>query len=713
MIIINMISPLIASIVLIAISIFVVIRDWKTRSSRYYIYFNLSAVGILFTMFLTYAYPNRYDLLLLNKATQSFTIIFTASFLSLSMVFPKPEAKLSLLKIILFQIPAYLIGVLILFTDLTISKAYFQNNSLIREFKFYYLYYTIIVIIYMLAGVFFFIQKYIKTKIQIYKKQIRYVFFGVFLAVMFAIVSSIILPSIYNYSELYVIGPSAAAFISSICLFYAVIAYNLMGIRTAVLKTILHIAVSIIIIAPISVLIIFYHNKLWIFNETPPYLLAMIIVVLFMIISAAIQPLFDKIFRTQVNVFEGLLDDLIKEIAYIKNVEDIIIRIVDILYNSLSVKNSFAMLLNRKDKTFEKFYFKGQDPDIKSLDINSSVIQWFSRNTNVLNLDNILTDPDDYIEIKDDVINIFFRLNIKVILPVYNNKQIIGIICLGEKKSVSLYKLDEISKLQQFNNESNLRITNAIDYEEWNKGQFISGILDLSSEILSKAIPAALPKLANISFGAFYLPRYREGIDYFDFITPTNNGAGVIATEIAGRGINKAVYSVILRSAFHSCIEDIHSTFTTMEKLNKAMYLYTKGDGNTVKAYLFYYDITTMRLIYTNAGFQPLEIYRLDKNLYESLDTDGAPLGTDLKSNYGMGRTNLLMGDIGFLYSKALIDSKNQKGEKFGLGQLRNIIKESRAKHPSEITSILKDEFLSFMGQSSPESNILVIIFKV
>ena len=112
--------------------------------------------------------------------------------------------------------------------------------------------------------------------------------------------------------------------------------------------------------------------------------------------------------------------------------------------------------------------------------------------------------------------------------------------------------------------------------------------MDLSSEILSRAVPRNLPKISEISFGAFYIPKYREGIDYFDFLRPTNIGVGVIATDISGRGINNAIYSVILRSSFHSCIEDSHSTFITMQKLNNTLHDYTKGHGGIVKAYYFY-----------------------------------------------------------------------------------------------------------------------------
>jgi serine phosphatase RsbU (regulator of sigma subunit) len=709
---INMISPLLAAIFLTLISIFVIIKDWRSQLSRYYVYYNISAMGILFTMFLTYAYPENFDLTLLNKLTQMFTVIFFGSFCAVSVIFPKSGSGFSFFKVILILAPSILIGAIIVFTDLTISKAYFENGKLLRTFEFFYPHYSAVAVLYLIAGIVNFIRKYIKTNIQIYKIQIRYVFNGVSAAFLFAIFCSIILPTIFYYTELYAVGPAIGSIISSTTLFYAVIAYNLMGIKTAFYKTIVYIIQFLLVIVPIAAIIVLYHNNAWIFNQMPLNLISGLVVLFFILFTIKVMPMIDRVFQKEHYSLEKLLDNLVKETVYVKNVEDIIVRVADILYDSLSIKYLYTMLFNKKTKLFEQFYSKGQKLDIRPIDVNSPVIKWLAIKNEALNVEKIFLDDKSFTDIRKDIIEIFFAINIKIILPVFNDKQIIGIICLGEKSSMASYKSDEIAKLQQFNLESNRYITSAIDYAEWSQGQFVSGILDLSSEILSKAVPVSIPKFQEISFGAFYVPRYREGIDYFDFIMPTNIGAGVIATDISGRGINNAIYSVILRSAFHSCIEDAHSTYVTMQKLNKALHAYTKGEGGIVKAYYFYYNIYTMRLIYTNAGFQPLEIYRVDKNLYESLDTDGFPLGTDLTANYGMGRTNLLIGDIGFLYSRSLIDAKNQSGEKFGLTQLRQIIKENRQRHPSEIASILKDKFLSFMGLSSPDSNILVIIFK-
>jgi sigma-B regulation protein RsbU (phosphoserine phosphatase) len=217
----------------------------------------------------------------------------------------------------------------------------------------------------------------------------------------------------------------------------------------------------------------------------------------------------------------------------------------------------------------------------------------------------------------------------------------------------------------------------------------------------------------GIKFGAFVIPRYGEGIDYFDFIRPFNHGVGFIATDIAGLGISSALYSVVLRSAFQSCIEEAPSSYSVIQKLNATVHEYSEGRSELVTAYYAFYDLRSTRLIYTNAGFPPLEIFRIEKNDFDSLDTEGIPLGYDPKASYGMGRTNLLRGDIGVIYSKALITSKNQKGENFGLDSLRRIIKERRGDRPSEIAGTIKERFLSFLGLLSPESDIVVILFKI
>ncbi len=82
--------------------------------------------------------------------------------------------------------------------------------------------------------------------------------------------------------------------------------------------------------------------------------------------------------------------------------------------------------------------------------------------------------------------------------------------------------------------------------------------------------------------------------------------------------------------------------------------------------YYFYYDVRSMRLSYTNAGFPALDLFRIEKNEFDTLDTEGIPLGYEPDASYGSGSTDMLRGDIGIIYSRSLINSRNQQGRSSG-----------------------------------------------
>jgi len=177
--------------------------------------------------------------------------------------------------------------------------------------------------------------------------------------------------------------------------------------------------------------------------------------------------------------------------------------------------------------------------------------------------------------------------------------------------------------------------------------------------------------------------------------------------------VNRALYSVLLRSAFQPSINMAPSTSTVMINLNRILYNYSEGKGGRVTAFYLYYDIKTRRLMYTNAGYPSLEVFRFEKRNFDSLSTEGISLGHNLSAVYGIARTDLSHGDIGVLYSRTLIGSKNQKGDVYGLRKLRNVVMDFSTRGASDIADEIKKSFETFMGLSSPISDVSVIVFKI
>ena len=108
-----------------------------------------------------------------------------------------------------------------------------------------------------------------------------------------------------------------------------------------------------------------------------------------------------------------------------------------------------------------------------------------------------------------------------------------------------------------------------------------------------------------------------------------------------------------------------------------------------------------------------MEVFRIDKNDFDTLDTAGSPLGYDPMSDFGQGRTELKSGDICVIYSKSLINSRDNEGTPFGLLRLRGAIRESRGKQPSEIAFNLKKIYEKFMNKSHPDTDVTVLIMKI
>lgn len=712
MITLSLIGSLFASVMLIFTVFYALYKNFHDRVLRYYSYFGLCAFGILSTMFLIYAFPNKLDITFVNKITIASTVLTFSALFVLSLIFPKTEKQVPFWIIVVLLIPAYIIAGIAFFTDYAISAAYFKDGKLVRDYQFFYIIYLSFAFGYILLGVINFIRKYTTTKIELYRKQMRFVFIGTGIAMTFAAVFSIILPRFFSYSDLYVLGPSVAAFIGVSSLYYAVISYQMMDIRSAIHKTTMYTVISTALFLPMFALVYLYDIDIWGMKSIPLFIIAFVIVIIFMVLSKYIQPIIDKAFKRKHYELQEYLDTFVREISNLRDIDELIKKTVSIIHNTFYLKTTYFLFYNNQSRSYQLEYSMGNAPISPSLPRLSPIVRWFNRNQKIVALDSVYIDEVSFAEIRDEFIQYFTTNTIVIMIPIYHRRVLAGILCLGEKDTLAAYKPDEMELLSFLSNETNINLSHAITYQEAKKEQMVQRTITVSSELLAKAVPKALPNITGLKFGAFYIPRQGGGIDYFDFIRPGLQGIGTIATDIAGIGMQSALYSVIMRSAFHTSLSDAHSSYSVIQKLNRVIHNYSQGKGILITAYYYYIDVRNMRLIYTNAGFPPMELYRVEKNDFSSLDTEGIPLGYDHTFNYGMGRTNILRGDIGILYSKALITSKNARGEQFTLDHLQTIIKENRMKMPSDIAIIIQEEFKAFMGISSPESDIVVIIFK-
>jgi len=712
---VNLIATFISTIIVLFTAFFVLFKNRKIHSQAWNFYFiyNFVATGIPGSMFLTYYLYDSPNLLFYNKLSQTFGILFFSCVLNLSLTYPGKDRKVPLYIPFLVVLPAILFSILIFSTDLTIKSAKFVNWQLIRETGILYPLYSAATFLYFIISWIIFLINYIKTRVETYRLQIRYVYLATSLFLALGYIGSIFLPLVANNYTFYALGISSACIVATITLFYSVIAHNIMDIRTAIHKTTMYFVLSTTVFIPI-LLIIYFTQKYSGLLSFPPGVVAGSSVIVFVLFIYLFQPGIDRAFKRKIADIEFLTNRYIQKATRLKTLEDLIKASSLELHKGLGLTRTLFFKYDEETRGFTKYFdTSASAEEAVTIDRHFPLIIWFARNQEILPLNRVYTDDLSFKPIRDEVAGFFNRFNINAILPLYYDNRIYGMLCLGKKENMKSLTPDELEKLEEFRIRSNDFIITALAYDKAKQDQFISRSLGLSGNILRASAANSLPQMNNMKFGSLIAPGFSRGNDYFDFLQPTVNTIGILFTDVSGLGINNALYSVLLRSVFHSCINEAASPYIMIKRINLVLHDFTKGKGELVTAFYAFFDTETKRLFYSNAGFPPAEVFRIDKNDFDSLDTEGSPLGYKLNAEFGQGRTELKSGDICIIYSKSFINSKNSQDESFGLLKLRNIVKEFKSKSPSEIAKNLKSAYENFMGIALQRSDITLLVIKI
>ncbi len=699
-------------------SLYALLSDWEDQLHRSVFYMFFVIFCLLIIKYMMNVSPNSPYLINLARFEFMFTVMFPLTFLMFTLFYPKSGTTMPVYTEVFSLLSVLLACGVTGFTNIAIERIHFDDidNILVREYGMIFYIFVGIGIGSFIYGLVNLILKYMVAKTKIIRLNLIYFFIGLLLGSMLQL-------GMLSYAELIKsfeftsIGLSFSAIFFVSMVFYASMSSFVMDFPYMLSRIAMYSIMMGIVFAPIFAILYLYYNKAWPLAELPVHFIAMLIISLFILINMFILPKLIALFNVKIKRFESKIDKFLDEAGRTSSAEYIIQKTADTLYDGLFLHNIMFLWFIDKTRKYELLYYRNIDTTkavvLAPIDRAAVLIRWFVLNHGILSMEGIYSGGERLDPVKDELIGFYESNDIEIILPIFHERMLYGLLCLGPKAKDLSYSEKEMELINMFHQKSNDIISTIFFYEKAMKEQFVTRTKELSDDILKKTTPANLPYHRGMRFGSFIIPRYDEGGDYFDFKPFGNSGIGVLATDISGIGLNSAIYSVILRSAFQSCIAETPMTYLVMQILNKVLYDYGKGGGSLVTSYYFYYDFDNMRLFYSNAGFPALEIFRVARSDFDTLDTEGIPLGFDGSATYGTGRTNMNKEDIGVLFSKSLINSKREDGGEFGLVRLRNIIRESRGRRPNEISDSIYRSFRAFMGTTSLQSDVFLLIFKI
>jgi sigma-B regulation protein RsbU (phosphoserine phosphatase) len=309
---------------------------------------------------------------------------------------------------------------------------------------------------------------------------------------------------------------------------------------------------------------------------------------------------------------------------------------------------------------------------------------------------------------KDSVIK--SNIHSAMCVPLWNNKDIIGVIYADRISLLDQFTEDDLRLLTLLANLAAVKIENAEAIEQAIEREKMEKELALAAQIQKDFMPKENPACDNFDIAGTNIPCFQVGGDYYDFIAIDPCRLGIVIADVSGKGISSSLLMASLRAALHS---EIHSDFrpeVMAAKLNDFVHRSSSPD-RFITFFFCELNMKTGELRYVNAGHNPPFV--IEKNGKMSrLEPSGFCLGMFPAVAYEAKQVSLGVGDMVVLFTDGITESRNRNGEEFGEEGLVQLLKKSAKQPAAKIVGKVCDEVSSFTSGVPPMDDMTFIVIK-
>ena len=240
--------------------------------------------------------------------------------------------------------------------------------------------------------------------------------------------------------------------------------------------------------------------------------------------------------------------------------------------------------------------------------------------------------------------------------------------------------------------------------------------LEMAQEVQQNLLPREIPDLPGLDIAATTVYCYETGGDYFDFFLCGEDceGLGVVVGDVTGHGVAAALLMTTARALLRMRAVQPGTISEVVTSVNQQLTLDTYETGSFMTLFYLAVDQAKQSLQWVRAGHDPAIFYDSTTDQFEELLGSGVALGVEKDWHYeGNEKTGLGTGQIIFLGTDGIWETRNIDGEMFGKKRLHEIIRSNGQKSAKEIQKEVLAELDRFQGSTVLEDDVTIVVIKV
>ncbi len=307
-------------------------------------------------------------------------------------------------------------------------------------------------------------------------------------------------------------------------------------------------------------------------------------------------------------------------------------------------------------------------------------------------------------------------VNSLLLVPMRFRHEVIGVVCVVNRVDhVPLGERDQ-NLLQALADQASLSIYYAQFRAALDEKRRMDQDLDLAKRIQTSLLPRKLPDVKGLSIHAFNLAAQEVGGDYYDVIPIDDRYVGFAVADVSGKGIGGALMMSICRSVLRAHASKKTDPAEVLREVNQTMIGDIYEDMFVTMIYMVY-DTETRELAMARAGHDPAMILSPGHNEVLRKESGGMAVGLVDAELFDQlietVRITLDPGSVVMVYTDGITEAMNAKHEEWGLEPLARAMAAGRERSPAQISDIVRERVLRFVGQMPQYDDMTLMVIKV
>jgi sigma-B regulation protein RsbU (phosphoserine phosphatase) len=306
-------------------------------------------------------------------------------------------------------------------------------------------------------------------------------------------------------------------------------------------------------------------------------------------------------------------------------------------------------------------------------------------------------------------------LNAELLLPLPGRNKLMGIICLGPKRSEAAWSRTDLQVLQAVARQTGLalevsELAHSLAAEAAQRER-INREMEIAREVQERLFPQEMPTIPGGSVAGHCRPALGVGGDYYDVFSLEDGRVGLAVGDVSGKGISAALLMASLRASLRGVTLDSPRDFANlMHKVNKLVY--EASASNRYATFFFAaFDAKTRRLECVNAGHNPPILLRNGRVI--RLEADGPVVGLLPFAPYTEQAMTLEPGDVLLLYTDGISEAMTRDDEEWGEERMIESLSAVRNRPADDVLRAMFADADNFTAGAAQHDDMTLLVLRL